>query len=83
MARAKSIQLEVKNLQENTFDLIRPFWEKIVSTNSSLSYLILPPSTSSAVKFAKIVGSAEIHVKVGSTIALTCVVNHQVPSIQW
>lgn len=34
-------------------------------------------------KFAKIVGSAEIHVKVGSTIALTCVVNHQVPSIQW
>lgn len=36
-----------------------------------------------SVKFAKIVGSAEIHVKVGSTIALTCVVNHQVPSIQW
>lgn len=35
------------------------------------------------VKFAKIVGSAEIHVKVGSTISITCVVNHQVPSIQW
>lgn len=35
------------------------------------------------VKFAKIVGSSEIHVKVGSTISLTCAVNHQVPSIQW
>jgi len=36
-----------------------------------------------AVKFAKIVGSSEMHVKVGSTISLTCTVNHQVPSIQW
>jgi hypothetical protein len=36
-----------------------------------------------SVKFAKIVGSSEIYVKVGSTISLTCVVNHQVPSIQW
>ncbi|KAG5682156.1 hypothetical protein PVAND_011528 [Polypedilum vanderplanki] len=35
------------------------------------------------VKFAKLIGSSEIHVKVGSTISLTCVVNHHVPSIQW
>lgn len=42
-----------------------------------------PPYRFVSVKFAKIVGSSEIHVKVGSTISLTCVVNHQVPSIQW
>lgn len=35
------------------------------------------------VKFAKLVGSPELHVKVGSTISLACVVNHQVPAIQW
>ncbi|CAH1719502.1 unnamed protein product [Chironomus riparius] len=35
------------------------------------------------VKFARILGSSEIHVKIGSTISLTCMVNHQVPSIQW
>lgn len=55
--------------------LIKPFNFPLVS--------LFLRRRSPAVKFAKIVGSAEIHVKVGSTISLLCIVNHQVPSIQW